>query len=79
MCPEDRFGQHCTEKCECDENNTEMCHPYDGKCSCKAGWSSVTCNRACPFFKYGKNCALTCDCKNNAQCSPIGKRILMST
>lgn len=64
------FGETCLHACECDKNNTKSCHPWTGKCDCKAGWSSNLCNRPCPFLTYGENCAIECDC-NGAQCSPI--------
>lgn len=39
QCPEGKHGAECTENCECEIENTESCHPYDGKCDCKPGWS----------------------------------------
>lgn len=57
--------------CECEDENTELCHPWTGKCSCKVGWDGDTCGRPCPFYTFGKECQNRCDCKNNAQCSPV--------
>lgn len=70
-CPENKYGPECAETCECDADHTESCHPHDGSCACKAGYSSKTCNRSCPFLRFGDNCAHQCDCKNNAVCSSI--------
>lgn len=57
--------------CQCTKENTELCHPWDGECMCKPGWSGKTCSRPCPLLMYGKNCDHKCKCKNNSQCSPI--------
>lgn len=57
--------------CQCTKENTELCHPWDGECMCKPGWSGKTCSRSCPLLMYGKNCEHKCKCKNNSQCSPI--------
>uniref|UniRef100_A0A336M5K8 CSON012428 protein n=1 Tax=Culicoides sonorensis TaxID=179676 RepID=A0A336M5K8_CULSO len=70
-CAPNYYGENCKKSCECSDKNTELCHPWTGKCSCKAGWSSDYCDRPCPFLTFGSNCASQCDCKNNAQCSPI--------
>lgn len=49
------------------------CHPWTGKCKCKAGWTGPTCSRPCPYFMYGEDCAFTCNCNrsgNTLQCLP---------
>lgn len=61
----------CLKVCECENDNTELCHPWSGQCSCKIGWDGETCSRPCPFYTYGKGCQDRCNCKNNAQCSPV--------
>lgn len=60
-----------SQACQCDRDNTELCHPWTGVCKCKVGWDGETCGRPCPFYTYGKGCKKKCNCKNNAQCSPI--------
>lgn len=57
--------------CECEDSNTEVCHPWTGQCSCKIGWDGRTCIRPCPSYTFGKGCQNHCNCKNNALCSPI--------
>ena len=76
QCPDEKYGESCNETCECEKDNTESCHPHDGVCECKEGWTGTNCNRPCPFLKYGKSCAYQCDCRNNAQCSPINGKCI---
>lgn len=75
MCPDDKYGENCTMTCGCDHANTESCHPWDGVCDCKPGYSSDSCGRPCSLLTWGKHCKFNCDCKNSATCSPInGKK-----
>lgn len=49
------------------------CHPWSGKCKCKAGWTGATCSRPCPYFKYGEDCQQDCSCSKSGttlQCLP---------
>lgn len=55
-----------------DENSCFSCHPFTGKCKCKAGWDGTTCVRPCSYFTYGDGCSQQCHCnKNNSLCSPM--------
>jgi len=41
-CPTGKFGEFCTENCQCE--NGSPCDPYDGQCKCLAGWTGVDCS-----------------------------------
>lgn len=68
-CPPGKFGEFCTEKCQCE--NGSPCDPYDGQCKCLAGWTGVDCSEKCSPHNFGINCVEECPCKNGAICDPV--------
>lgn len=68
-CPSGKFGEFCTEKCQCE--NGSPCDPYDGQCKCLAGWTGVDCSEKCSPHNFGVNCVEECPCKNGAICDPV--------
>ena len=49
-CPEGRYGQNCTEMCQC--KNGARCNKVTGCCSCPVGYYGSTCQ----FRKEKKKC-----------------------
>ncbi|XP_060579778.1 multiple epidermal growth factor-like domains protein 10, partial [Ruditapes philippinarum] len=43
ICPDGNYGEHCTETCDCDNDNTVSCDSVNGACNCSEGWSGVRC------------------------------------
>jgi hypothetical protein len=43
------FGLGCKQNCSCNANNTESCHPENGMCRCKTGFSGKFVKL--PFFR----------------------------
>jgi len=68
-CPTGKFGEFCTENCQCE--NGSPCDPYDGQCKCLAGWTGVDCSEKCSPHNFGINCIEECPCKNGAICDPV--------
>lgn len=42
-CDSFRYGEQCSEECECNRTNSEGCHAVTGKCHCKEGWTGSEC------------------------------------
>ncbi|XP_059143235.1 latent-transforming growth factor beta-binding protein 4-like [Physella acuta] len=42
-CGKMKFGQDCSEKCNCVQLHTEKCNNINGSCACKPGWTGVHC------------------------------------
>lgn len=40
-CPPGRWGDNCTQPCQCHHGGT--CHPQDGSCFCPPGWTGHLC------------------------------------
>lgn len=74
-CPEFKWGQNCTDPCNCVKNNTEYCDSTTGLCVCNKAWKSRDCSvdvdeclddpLACPDFSDCHNLhgSYQCTCK----------------
>ncbi|XP_052253079.1 fibrillin-1-like [Dreissena polymorpha] len=60
-CSAGKFGQNCTQTCDCVEANTESCARDTGTCTCKAGLIGTKCEE-------DKNECSTDPCTANSTC-----------
>ena len=44
-CDSYRYGEQCSEECECNRTTSEGCDAVTGKCHCKAGWTGSDCTQ----------------------------------
>ena len=43
-CTHGHYGDNCGEVCACDIDNTELCNPNNGTCTCRSGWQGGNCS-----------------------------------
>ncbi|BFZ22776.1 hypothetical protein BsWGS_25813 [Bradybaena similaris] len=64
-CGQWKFGDNCSETCNCNKTNTDSCNSTDGTCSCRHGWTGADCSTdvdECHISAY--KCPKHSDCKN---------------
>ncbi|CAG2104937.1 unnamed protein product [Medioppia subpectinata] len=83
MCSDGLYGPECRHICQCHQNNSQLCHPWTGECTCKPinrynkhiirakGYTAELCHRQCAPPSFGANCNEVCDCHNGALCHHI--------
>lgn len=69
-CTTGTWGEHCTQKCRCDEEGTELCSHKDGRCFCKGNRFGLRCELHCPFGYINHTCLTSpldslCQCPND--------------
>ncbi|XP_033751648.1 platelet endothelial aggregation receptor 1-like isoform X2 [Pecten maximus] len=62
------YGDICQFNCLCENNST--CDMMTGQCTCKDGWTGISCEKECPEGTFGANCSQTCSC-DVSSCHPI--------
>uniref|UniRef100_A0A2C9JEB6 Uncharacterized protein n=1 Tax=Biomphalaria glabrata TaxID=6526 RepID=A0A2C9JEB6_BIOGL len=74
-CDSTHWGQNCSNVCQCDVSNSLDCNDVNGTCTCKPGWTGLSCvylvdqcsnNTFCTTANetcYNISGTATCDCK----------------
>ncbi|KAI8737996.1 multiple epidermal growth factor domains protein 6, partial [Biomphalaria glabrata] len=44
-CNSTHYGPNCALQCNCMMTNTADCNDVNGTCTCKVGWTGLTCNQ----------------------------------
>ncbi|XP_071825081.1 uncharacterized protein [Apostichopus japonicus] len=68
-CSMNKWGHNCNNDCFCLNGTT--CDPFDGNCTCSAGYTGSDCGDTCTWNKYGPGCLFDCQCENGAACDPV--------
>ncbi|KAL7988821.1 hypothetical protein Chor_007740, partial [Crotalus horridus] len=73
-CPEGRYGNNCSQECQCHNGGT--CDLATGQCHCSSGYTGERCQDECPVGNFGIQCAEICQCMNGGKCYHISGECL---
>lgn len=64
-CPDNYYGEGCSNICSCNKQNTQLCNKTSGVCMCKQGWTNTTCDTDVDECQSGSGtCPVNSICSN---------------